>query len=312
MSPLCVTEELARFGPHAHRDRPVSRDEAFAYCGRLARTHYENFSVATWLLPRHLVPHFHAVYAYCRWADDLADAMPSEGASRLLLDWWEQELDACYSGTAAHPVFVALRSTIDEFSIPREPFARLLVAFRQDQQVKQYDSADDVLGYCENSANPVGRLVLYLGRCHDERRGQLADSICTGLQLANFCQDVARDFEMGRIYLPRTTLESAGYSKSMFAEHRCNDAFRQAMRVEVDRAEEFLRQGEPLVELMPRELRLQTALFVGGGLSILKAIRAVDYNVWRKRPTISKLQRMDILARAWWRARRKGMQEATP
>ncbi len=263
----------------------------------------KTFTVASWLLPKRLLPHFYSVYAYCRWADDLADDGPDADENLRLLDWWQDELDACYAEAPRHPVFVALLPTIEEFSIPREPFARLLVSFRQDQRVRRYATPDDLLEYCRNSANPVGRLVLYLGRCHDERRGQLSDSICTGLQLANFCQDVARDGAIGRIYLPRTTLDGAGYSEAMFVRGECNEAFRQAMRVEVDRAEAYLRQGEPLVALMPRELRLEVALFVSGGLSILRSIRDLDYDVWRTRPTVSRARKLNLLVRAWWRAR---------
>src|SRR5262249_5390131 len=157
-----------------------------------------------------LRPHFYAIYAFCRRADDLADETGDPQLSLSLLDDWQQQLDLCYAGQPQHPVFVALRETIEEFLIPPEPFVRLLTAFRQDQHVTRYATHADVLDYCRNSANPVGRLILYLGRCHDERRGALADSICTGLQLANFCQDVARDWAKGRIYLPCETLAAAG------------------------------------------------------------------------------------------------------
>src|SRR6185295_9685602 len=166
------------------------------------------------------------------------------------------QLRACYQGHARHPVFVALAETIREFEIPIDPFADLLVAFRQDQRVSRYETFEDLLGYCRNSANPVGRLVLYLGRCHDEQRGELADSICTGLQLANFWQDVARDYQNGRIYLPQESCRRAGYEEAMFARHEFNSAFRHLLTDEVDRAEGFLRTGEPLVALVTKELRV--------------------------------------------------------
>jgi squalene synthase HpnC len=312
MTQLSVTAELRAYGPQARHRQPPSRVEALAYCRRLARAHYENFTVASWLLPRRLVPHFYAVYAYCRWADDLADETSDARESLRLLDWWEHELELCYRNLPEHPVFVALRSTIEEFSIPRQPFADLLAAFRQDQRVKRYATPEDVLAYCRNSANPVGQLILYVGRCHDERRARLSDSICTGLQLANFCQDVARDWANGRVYLPQSTLQLAGYSDAMFARRQFNDAFRQALRTEVDRAERYLREGEPLVELMPRELRLEVALFVAGGLGILQAIRRADYNVWRKRPTLSRLAKLNLVARYWWRTRHRPRAEAAP
>jgi squalene synthase HpnC len=300
MSQLSVTAELARYGPRAGRAPCLSRGQALAYCRKLALGHDENFTVASWLLPRNLLPHFYAIYAYCRWADDLADEIDQPDESLRLLDWWEAQLARCYAGQAEHPVFIALLPTIEEFSIPQEPFRRLLSAFRQDQRVTRYATAEDVLGYCQNSANPVGRLVLYVGRCHDEARGKLSDSICSGLQLTNFCQDVARDWTKDRIYLPRATLDQAGYTDAMFARRQYNEAFRHALRVEVDRAEHLLRGGEPLVDRMPANLRFEIALFVAGGLSILSAIRRLDYDVWRKRPRLSRMKRLGLLTRCWW------------
>jgi squalene synthase HpnC len=310
MAQLSLASELASHGPWLRGARPPSRAEAVAYCRRLAHGHYENFTVASWLLPRHLLPHFYAIYAYCRWADDLADETASAAESLALLDWWQGELDRCYAGEAEHPVFVALTATIREFSIPREPFARLLTAFRQDQRVARYATPQDVLAYCQNSANPVGHLVLYLARSYDEPRIGLSDSVCTGLQLANFCQDVARDQCQGRVYLPGTTLERAGYTEAMLARCEYNEAFRQAMRDEVDRAERYLRGGAPLVEWMPRPLGVDVALFVEGGLAILRAIRDLDYDVWKTRPVISKGRQLKLLAGCWWRSLRSARKEA--
>lgn len=316
MAQLSVTEEIARYGnagpgtdahgPDAHGPAPITLDEARAWCRRFARGHYENFTVASWLLPRQLLPHFYSIYSYCRFADDLADELGDAEQSLAALDWWETELDRCYAGVPRHAVFVALRSTIDEFSIPREPFARLLTAFRQDQHVTRYRTHEDVLGYCRNSADPVGRLILYLGRSHDERRGALSDSICTGLQLINFCQDVARDWRRGRLYLPLETLERAGCSESDFvrANERkgATDALRRAVGVEVDRAESYLRGGMELVELVPRELRVEVSLFLAGGLSVVDAIRRQRYDVWRRRPTVSSAKKLRLLVGCWWNA----------
>jgi len=298
------TAELELYGPGSKpRDR-FSPAAARQYCEILARTHYENFTVASWLLPAKLRPHFCNVYAYCRWSDDLADETAGGDASLQLLDWWESQLDLCYRGTATHPVFVALQSTIDEFEIPSDPFRDLLVAFRQDQYRNRYETFNDLLDYCRNSANPVGRLVLYLGRCHDEVRGQLSDSVCTALQLANFWQDVTRDYERGRIYLPLESCRRAGYTEAMFERHEFNPQFRQLLADEVDRAESFFRAGEPLVEQVPRELRVDVRLFIDGGLAILKAIRRIDFNVWRTRPTVGRWKKLRLLARAWlWGAR---------
>ena len=311
MAQLSVVADLARYGPQANALGRASDAEAWTYCRRLARRHYENFTVVSYLLPRRLQPHFHAIYAYCRWADDLADETRRED-SLMLLDWWQRELDACYDGRPRHPVFVALRSTIDEFAIPREPFERLLIAFRADQHVTRYATAQDVMAYAENSANPVGRLILYLGRCHDAQRGRLSDAICSGLQLANFCQDVARDWQRGRVYLPQQTLRKFGCEEATFEHGECNQAFRQALREEVDRAEGLLRAGEPLVETMPRELRLEVALFVAGGLRILQAIRELDYDVWRRRPTVSRISKLGLFVSCWWRTRRNLEADASP
>ncbi|HEX3871614.1 MAG TPA: squalene synthase HpnC, partial [Pirellulales bacterium] len=269
---------------------------------QLARSHYENFTVASWLLPHSLRPHFYNVYAYCRWADDLADETRDPGRSLTLLDWWENELQACYAGRPHHPVFVALEETIHEFSIPIEPFQSLLVAFRQDQHVHEYATFEALLDYCCHSANPVGRLVLYLGRCHDEPRGALADRVCTGLQLANFWQDVARDYDRGRVYLPRSTREQFGYDDAMLAQRTYNDAFRRAMAFEVTRADGYLRSGLPLVEQVPRRVGADVWLFVQGGLKIMAEVRRLDYDVWTRRPVVTRGQQLGLLCRWLWRA----------
>lgn len=310
MAQLSVTEEFARYGTDAHGAATCARDSARAYCRRLARSHYENFAVASWLLPRRLLPHFCSIYAYCRFADDLADELGGAEQSLPALDWWESELDRCYAGSPRHPVFVALRSTIDEFSIPREPFARLLTAFRRDQYAIRYRTHEEVLGYCRNSADPVGRLILYLGRCHDTRRGELSDSICTGLQLVNFCQDVARDWRQGRLYFPLETLEQVGCSEHEFERGVATDALRRAVQVEVDRSESYLLAGQELVELVPRELRVEVSLFIAGGLSVVQAIRRQGCDVWRNRPTISSVQKLRLLVGCWWNAPRFPRKEA--
>ncbi|MEX2139204.1 MAG: squalene synthase HpnC [Pirellulales bacterium] len=306
MSTATFAAELALYGPvpSAARCAP-SLAESQEYCRRLAKGHYENFTMASFLLPRELRPHFHAVYAYCRWADDLADETGGEDSLRLL-DWWEGELNSCYQGEARHPVFVALRHTIDEFSIPIEPFQSLLVAFRQDQYRKRYETFNDLLGYCRNSADPVGRLVLYLGRAAMPENVALSDSICTGLQLANFWQDVARDYDRGRIYLPLADCRTAGYDEAMFERREFNPAFRTLLAGQVDRAEAMLRAGEPLVACVPRGLQLDVALFIRGGVAVLDGIRRQNYNVWRRRPVVGKLAKLRLFAAAWWHIHWRG------
>ena len=206
------SRDLALYGPEAKIPKPLRPAQGRRYCRRLAHSHYENFTVVSWLLPRRLRQHFYNVYSYCRWADDLADEPGDPAKSLALLDWWEKELRDCYAGKFRHPVFVALAETIRRFEIPIDPFVDLLVAFRQDQRVHCYDNLAQLTEYCRYSANPVGRLILYLGKCHSPERAQLSDSICTGLQLANFWQDVARDYEMGRVYLPTAEQNRFGYT----------------------------------------------------------------------------------------------------
>ncbi|HZZ30134.1 MAG TPA: squalene synthase HpnC [Pirellulales bacterium] len=304
MPQTSLPNELALYGPTSAARRIPALAEAQAYCRRLARKHYENFTVASWLLPAVLRQHFCNIYAYCRWSDDLADEAGNRAYSLELLEWWQSQLDDCYRGVASHPVFVALVDTIRQFQIPSEPFSNLLVAFRQDQTCARYETFDDLLGYCRNSANPVGRLVLYLGRCHDEQRGLLADSICTGLQLANFWQDVARDYSIGRIYLPQESCRQAGYTPEMFARGEFNPPFRELLRGEVARAEGFFDAGEPLVSLTPPGLRIDIQLFIDGGRAILQAIRKLDYDVWQRRPVVGKWRKLALLFHAWRQQRR--------
>src|ERR1700724_3735583 len=215
---------------------PPTLAEAREYCARLARTHYENFSVASWFLPRPLRQHFFNVYAYCRISDDLGDEVGDAAASLVLLDQWQQELDACYDGAPKHPVFVALAETVREFDIPKHEFSDLLRAFRQDQTVTSFETFNDLLAYCRYSANPVGHLVLYLCGYRDLDRQHLSDFTCTALQLANFWQDVSVDYEKGRIYLPLEDLRRYSVSEQDLAQHCNTPAFCEMMKVEVERA----------------------------------------------------------------------------
>ena len=223
-------------------------DQARAYCRRLATTHYENFHVASWFLPARLRPHFHSIYAYCRIADDLGDEVGNREQSLALLDMWGRELDACYRGEARHPVFVALAETIRACDIPQQPFADLLVAFRQDQNVLRYQTMDDVLDYCRYSANPVGRLVLYACGYRDPEMFRLSDFTCTALQLANFWQDVSADYARGRIYLPLEDMQRYGVDEATIARREPTPAFRELMRHEVDYARQLFAQGLPLID----------------------------------------------------------------
>jgi len=279
--------------------------EAQEYCRRLARAHYENFSVASWFLPERLRQHFFNVYAYCRISDDLGDEVGNPDLSLQLLNQWEAELDACYDGSPRHPVFVALAGTVREFEIPKQEFADLLTAFRQDQRVSRYDMFNDVLGYCRYSANPVGHLVLYLCGYRDSERQQLSDHTCTALQLANFWQDVSLDYAKGRIYLPLEDLRRFGVSEDDIRNSENMPAFREMMKFEVARAREWFRQGLPLVEKVDWELATDIELFSRGGLEILRAIERQDYAVLGRRPAISKMRKVALVVGAALRPRRK-------
>jgi squalene synthase HpnC len=309
-------------------------DAAREYCRKLATSHYENFSVATWFLPKHLHQHFFNVYAYCRISDDLGDEVGDAEASLALLDRWEQELNAVYAGLeggavgnaalpaagavgnaalpaagalgnaalpaagARHPVFVALAETIRVCGIPRHEFSDLLTAFRQDQTVTRYESFDFLLEYCRNSANPVGHLVLYLCGYKDEERQKLSDYTCTALQLANFWQDVSVDWKKCRVYLPLEDLRRFGVSEEQIAEGRFNNCFRELMRFEVERARQWFTRGLPLVKNVNRSLALDLELFSRGGLAILQAIEDQNYNVLSRRPSLGKLRKTELVVRA--------------
>jgi squalene synthase HpnC len=285
---------------YAIPDVAPSLEEAREYCRRLARSHYENFSVASWFLPKGLQQHFFNVYAYCRISDDLGDEVGDSAASLRLLDEWEAELNACYSNhqQPRHPVFVALAETVREFEIPQHEFTDLLTAFRQDQRVGRYETFNDLLRYCRNSANPVGHLVLYLCGYRDAERQLLSDYTCTALQIANFWQDVTRDYAKGRIYLPLEDIRRFGVSEATIRAGENSREFREMMRFEVERAREWFAQGMPLVGKVSGKLAIDLELFSRGGQEVLNAIERQDYAVLGCRPAISKARQLALVARA--------------
>jgi squalene synthase HpnC len=274
---------------YAIPEQAPARAEAQEYCRRLARGHYENFSVATWFLPQRLRQHFFNVYAYCRISDDLGDEVGDPQASLALLEQWQAQLDACYAGNPRHPVFVALEQTVQQFEIPQQPFDDLLKAFRQDQTIHRYETFQDLLGYCRYSANPVGHFVLYLCGYRDAERQALSDFTCTALQLANFWQDVSADYAKGRIYLPLEDVR---------AYQRNTPSFCRMMQFEVERARQWFEQGWPLAKQIDRELAVDIELFSRGGQEILNAIERQGYAVLGRRPTISRTCKLALLARA--------------
>ena len=279
-------------------ERTPTLAEAQQYCRELAESHYENFHVASWFLPKRLRPHFHSIYAYCRISDDLGDEIASPAQALALLDIWQEQLDACYRGEAKHPVFVALRETIRICDIPKEPFADLLTAFRQDQTVTRYASMHDVLQYCRYSANPVGRLVLYACGYRDAERFALSDETCSALQLANFWQDVREDYARGRIYLPMEAMRAAGAEEATIANGQATQAFRALLRDQVAYTRAMFVRGAKLIGMVDRELAVDLDLFTRGGLEILHAIEGRQYDVLSARPTISKPRKALLLLHA--------------
>jgi squalene synthase HpnC len=273
-------------------------DEARAWCRRLAESHYENFHVASWFLPPALRSHFHSIYAYCRVSDDLGDEVGSTASALALLNLWGRELDACYQGHARHPVFVALAETIRACSIPKQPFADLLVAFRQDQTVTRFETMRDVLAYCHYSANPVGRLVLYACGEQSEEHFRLSDLTCSALQLANFWQDVRVDFGKNRIYIPLEDMRRFGVGEETIASGIATPEFRALLRHEVDYARALFFEGLPLIGKVNRDLALDLDLFSRGGLEILRAIERQDYDVLSRRPAITKRTKLGLALRA--------------
>lgn len=268
---------------------------------RLALSHYENFVVGGLLTPRRLRQHFYNIYAYCRIADDLADEIEDDSESLRRLDQWGEWLVGCYEGRPpCHPVFEALQVTIEQFEIPRQPFLALLDAFRQDQRIKCYTTFDQLLEYCCRSANPVGHLVLYLAGCFDAERARAADLVCTGLQLANFWQDVRRDARMGRIYIPLRDIERYQVDPASLADARPQGRVRELLRFQVERTEEFFDAGMPLVDMVPPWLSRDVRLFIGGGRATLRAIRRAEYDVWSQRPTVRRSTQAALMFDAWW------------
>ena len=283
--------EIAKNSPPAG----CSPESAQKYTRWLSTHHYENFNVVSWLLPRELHQHFYNLYAYCRWADDLGDEVPDTQRALQLLDWWERELDLCYEGRPSHAVFVALRETIVAKDIPRQPFADLLKAFRQDQTVKRYPTWESVLDYCVYSANPVGRLVLYLCGYRDEHRQKLSDATCTALQLANFWQDVSRDLEKGRIYIPLDAAAGHNVSEADIVSRRFSQNYVALMKDLIARARELFDEGLPLARQVEGKLSVDLEMFSRGGLAVLDAIETQGYDTLNRRPSVSKTKQASLL-----------------
>ncbi len=280
-------------------ERPTL-EQAKLWCRQLATTHYENFHVATWFLPERVRPHFESVYAYCRVSDDLGDEVASPEIGMRLLRTWGEMLDECYESPekSRHPVFVALRETIDACELPKELFADLLEAFRQDQVLTHYRTWDELMKYSRNSANPVGRLVLLVCGYRDEERALLSDKVCTALQLANFWQDVVEDADRGRRYLPAEYMEAYRVDDGQLAGRVFTPEYAAMMRALVERTRTMLHEGGRISATVDHELAVTLNLFRGGGDAILDGIAAQGYDTLRGRPVVTKVKKLVLLGGA--------------
>lgn len=294
--------ELIRFGPDqagpAKPHTKLTLRECEQYCQMWASRQYENFTVVSWLLPRALRQHFYNVYAYCRWSDNLADEIESDVESLRLLDWWEHQLQMTIGGAPTHPVLRALEQTIAEFELSLEPFLDLLSAFRQDRQVNRYGTDEELVEYCRRSADPVGRILLSLARSDSPENIALSDQVCTGLQLANFCQDMARDAAIGRVYVPADLMEQFGVTPELILAAECKTQMQDMLGAWIATTRERFVQGWSLVHNVPSWLATDIELFIRGGTCILDRIELADFDVWTERPTVSKSQKLRLAAQA--------------
>ncbi len=248
------------------------------------------------LLPGELRQDFCNVYAFCRIADDLGDEVGDQARALELLAGFKQQTRACYAGHAATAVFVALKTTIDKHDIPLDPLLNLIDAFEQDQRITRYDTFAQVVDYCRRSADPVGRLVLYMCGYRDPERQRLSDKTCTALQLANFWQDVRRDIlERDRIYLPHEDLVRFGVTAEQIKSGRCDANYVALLKFEVDRTAAMFEEGAALLPLLAPKYRRQIALFGRGGVAVLRAIRRQKYDTLTRRPRLSKWQKSRLI-----------------
>ena len=300
--------------------------ESDAYCASLTKSHYENFTVGSWLLPKEMLKHIYALYSYCRSVDDIGDedlqesigdlcsCHPDDNSStdqlhqvedleisrRLcLLDQWESKLKSCYSGTPQHPVFVSLQRTIDEFNLPIDPFLKLIEANRMDQYTHRYSTYEQLLDYCDHSANPVGRLFLGIFGYRDVELNELSDAICTALQLTNFWQDVSRDYLRDRIYIPREDWNRFGCNENDFAPGAPSKNYRDMMRFQSARTMELYKRGSILADRLDGRVKLDVALFSKGGIAVLETIKRQHYDVFTKRPILAKRRKVGLFLNTW-------------
>jgi phytoene synthase len=269
----------------------VDTAAAYAFCERLAREHYENFPVASVLLPKRMRPHIAAIYAFARTADDFADEPGRDPRERLrLLDDFEGRLHAIANGEPADSgdhIFVALRDTIDRCNLPVRLLSDLLSAFRQDVLVHRFETWADVDDYCRRSANPVGRLVLRVAGVHGDAADRASDAVCTALQLANFWQDFGRDWRNGRLYVPLDEMRRHGAREEDLDAAMMTAAWKSTMRACVSRTYELFALGRPVADQVTGRLRFELRATWLGGVRILEKIEALGYDTLHRRPKLT-------------------------
>jgi len=279
----------------------ISTEAAYEWCERYGKDHYENFSVVSMLVPRNLRKHFYAVYAFCRFTDDLGDE--AEGDRIDHLDAFEVEMMRAWGSGARHPIAVAIGATAQEFPLDPEDFRKLIEANRIDQHKTSFATYDELLDYCEHSANPVGHMVLALYGIDDVRRKKLAGATCTALQLTNFWQDIARDLMKGRVYIPAEDMERFRYSRRDLERGVVDRRYRALMAFEAERTRVLYREGLKLLPLLPDVARHQVELFSEGGMFVLEKIERAGFDVFRRRPELSKAAKLAFVARGLLKVR---------
>lgn len=280
-------------------------NSSFKYCEDLTKNHYENFPVASFLIPKDRRKYIYAIYAFARAADDFADEPGIEGGKEkrlALLDEWNGKLNDCYSGKAYDPIFIALGETVRDCNIPKELLENLLNAFGQDVKKSRYENFDEVLDYCKNSANPVGRLVLLVFDIHGDELFEKSDKICTALQLANFWQDVKIDLQKDRIYIPKDDMANFGVSVDDLVNKNDSKTFRDLIKYQAERTEKLFEEGKELLKMLKKEsvskrLILELKLTWLGGMEILNKIRTIDYDVLHIRPKLNLIDKLKLLTK---------------
>ena len=298
-------------------DTHGSLEDAQRYCTKIAKAHYENFIISNWFTPTNIKQHIENIYAFCRFGDDLGDDAPFPPEERLLLlNEWENDLNRGFSkdnngkfkGIPRHPIIKAIRHTASTFEIPIEPFLKLIKAFKMDQTKNEYNTWDELREYCVHSADPVGHLFLYVYGHDDEKLREISDYTCTALQLANHWQDISRDLEQNRIYMPIEDMEKHGYNLEMYKNKDVNENWTELMKFQVERAREWFAKGEELWQLVDPMLAVDLQMFTMGGVAILDSIEKLKFNTWKKRPKVSRFKQLWMLRRCrrLWKQAEKG------